>query len=238
MTKMLKISAKGEVFRDPNSKTPTGLDSPQRVHLHASVDDRCSFGLLRQAPSLRDTDALNGDELVLVLDGELGIIGEGDSEAILRAGDCAVIPAGRRCRIDQSRLISGIFMHSRSDGSHSPVCAKEIVRLDLSHNLTPTTFSKVDLLLGPIPRTSNHTWYSEEATGFSAGVWSADAYSRKIASFTYTELMHFVAGSAVLTDEDGTAFSVAAGDTLLVPVGTKCLWHSEEKITKIWCVQE
>ncbi|RWA97309.1 cupin domain-containing protein [Mesorhizobium sp.] len=238
MTKIVKISANGEVFRDPKSPAPVGLDGPHRLYLNAGAGDLCSFGLLQQSSSLRENRSFDGAELLLVREGELRIIVAGGPTIKLGPGNCAVIPAGLHCQIDHSSLVCGIFMHSPANASGPADGAVDLVQFDWRQNLTSTKFSKVELLLGPIPRTSNHTWYSNDAAGFSAGVWAADAYSRKITTFLYTEFMHLLEGSVLLTDEDGTKFHITKGETVLVPSGTKCLWHSDEEITKVWCVQE
>jgi uncharacterized cupin superfamily protein len=50
--------------------------------------------------------------------------------------------------------------------------------------------------------------------------------------------MHILEGEVTLTEEGGPAQTFKAGDTLFVPMGTRCDWKTTGYVRKIYCIMQ
>jgi uncharacterized cupin superfamily protein len=69
-----------------------------------------------------------------------------------------------------------------------------------------------------------------------AGIWECTPGGWPIVDRPDTETMHLVAGRIVITDADGTAHRLGAGDTFVLPKGWSGRWDVLETVRKIYVI--
>lgn len=83
------------------------------------------------------------------------------------------------------------------------------------------------------------TWleFADESTGFYVGRWRCTPGKWRIA-YTEQEYCLLLSGVSVLTDEDGHATTVRAGDAFVIPAGFRGTWEVLETTTKRFVISE
>lgn len=87
----------------------------------------------------------------------------------------------------------------------------------------------------PITRLQNY--YSDPTGQFFAGIWES-AIGKWSVNYTEEEFCTFLAGQAILTDEDGTAETFVTGDAFIIPRGFKGTWETIEPVKKWYVIFE
>lgn len=87
------------------------------------------------------------------------------------------------------------------------------------------------------PKTVTRNFFMDTTEQFFAGIWESTRGKWPI-SYSENEFVHMLAGEAVLTAEDGTAESVRAGDSFVVPAGFKGTWESLTDVKKLYAIFE
>ncbi|HJA79855.1 MAG TPA: DUF861 domain-containing protein [Candidatus Desulfovibrio intestinavium] len=68
----------------------------------------------------------------------------------------------------------------------------------------------------------------------NAGIWECAAGSFEIPAHPSHEMCTILEGEAVIEHDDGSRLPVKAGDSILIPKGTRNIWHVSERIRKIF----
>lgn len=84
------------------------------------------------------------------------------------------------------------------------------------------------------PMMSGRVFY--EADGISIGVWECTPGGWAIENRPDTETVRILAGRARLTDADGTACELGAGDGLVLPKGWSGRWDILETVRKHYVI--
>ena len=87
----------------------------------------------------------------------------------------------------------------------------------------------------PKQRVWNH--YTDASGKFFAGLWQSEVGKWKI-SYTEEEYCQILEGSSIITDSEGRALTVSAGDELVVPRGFIGTWEVVEPTRKIYVIYE
>jgi hypothetical protein len=84
-----------------------------------------------------------------------------------------------------------------------------------------------------------HVWnhYSDASEKFFAGYWQSEIGKWRIA-YTEEEYCQILEGVSIITDSDGIAVTVSAGDALVVPRGFTGTWEVVEPTRKIYVIYE
>ena len=81
------------------------------------------------------------------------------------------------------------------------------------------------------------TWNVEEAEGgLYAGIWEATPGAWRI-SYDEWEFCHILAGVSVITEDDGEARTVKAGDSFVLRPGFKGIWEVLETTRKEYVIR-
>jgi uncharacterized cupin superfamily protein len=76
---------------------------------------------------------------------------------------------------------------------------------------------------------------AERPGGLAAGLWSCTP-GRFRWDYASDEVAHIIAGSAIITDQDGTVVAVGPGDIVHFARGTSAVWEVHETIRKVWAL--
>lgn len=87
------------------------------------------------------------------------------------------------------------------------------------------------------PRQTAWNHYTDASGAFSAGVWEAGPGAWRV-RYTEDEYCEILAGTSVLTGDDGTEVTVRAGDRFVVPAGFAGTWRVVETTRKVYVIHE
>jgi uncharacterized cupin superfamily protein len=98
-------------------------------------------------------------------------------------------------------------------------------------------FLAPEKLIAGNPKQSVWNHYSDAAQRFHAGIWHSQIGKWRI-SYTEEEFCQILEGTSIITDQDGNAVTVSAGDNLVVPRGFVGTWEVVEPTRKIYVIYE
>jgi uncharacterized cupin superfamily protein len=94
-----------------------------------------------------------------------------------------------------------------------------------------------DRLIAGNPRQAVSNYFSDGTQQFFAGRWSSTRGTWRV-RYSENELCVMTAGRVLITAEDGSANTFAAGDAFVVPAGFSGTWEVLEDCTKIYAIFE
>jgi uncharacterized cupin superfamily protein len=181
-----------------------------------------------------EIEAFPHTEAMIVLAGALTLSPDGASALAVPAGNGAVVSRGTRLRVEAAPGTCWAFFA----GTVGTAAMPGVTLLRADATLSPSAAPPAELLIGPAPQCRSFDAFSQEAPDLHAGTWDSTPYARIARRHKTSELMHILEGSVDLTDETGTVFTVAQGDTVLVPQGAPVAWHNPVHVTKFYVMQE
>ena len=102
--------------------------------------------------------------------------------------------------------------------------------------LSQAAIDPARLLAGsPMARTAHQ--FTNRAGNFHVGIWESDA-GKWTVNYTEDEFCYIIEGTAVLTDADGRAETLRAGDAFVVPAGFSGTWETVGQVKKIYAIYE
>jgi uncharacterized cupin superfamily protein len=113
----------------------------------------------------------------------------------------------------------------------------KLVKFDPSAVSEQAYFLPAEKLLSGNPQQRVWNHYTDLSQKFSAGVWHSEIGKWKI-SYTEEEYCQILDGTSVITDGDGHAVTVSAGDSLVVPRGFVGTWEVVQPTRKIYVIYE
>lgn len=93
-----------------------------------------------------------------------------------------------------------------------------------------------DVLESPSPVQRGHSYYKDENTGLEVGVWDCTPMTSKMEPYSVNEFMYVLEGSVTIEHEDGSADTIRAGESFIIPKGTPCRWKQTEYIRKFFVI--
>ena len=117
--------------------------------------------------------------------------------------------------------MNGIRVHSLAD---SPTGAEEY-------------YLPADKLIAGNPRQTVWRHYTDPSMRFFVGLWRSEVGKWHIA-YGEEEFCHMLEGTSVITDGDGRAVTVTAGESFVVPSGFVGTWEVVERTTKRFVIFE
>jgi uncharacterized protein len=112
-----------------------------------------------------------------------------------------------------------------------------IRRFDTGHVAAQEYFLPGEKLLAGNPKQSVWNHYGDTSEKFFAGLWHSEIGKWKI-SYTEEEFCQILEGISIITDTDGNAVTVSAGDNLVVPRGFVGTWEVVQPTKKIYVIYE
>ncbi len=178
-------------------------------------------------------------EFMILLEGEVTIV-EAGGEITFRAGDAFVLPKGLRCQWRQPALVRKIWMtfedpdlDTTDEGAASGLHA---ILVDPTESLEPSPPPPASILVSEPPVQHARDAFVDPTGQFKVGLWDTTAYRRAMVPFDRWELMHVLDGEATLADASGHAEALAAGDTIIAPLGTATTWQGTGYLRKLYCL--
>jgi uncharacterized cupin superfamily protein len=98
-------------------------------------------------------------------------------------------------------------------------------------------FLPAEKLISGNPRQQIWNHYSDASEKFFAGLWQSEVGKWRI-SYTEEEYCQILEGTSIITDDQGRAVSVSAGDSLVVPRGFVGTWEVVKPTKKIYVIYE
>ena len=173
-------------------------------------------------------------ETIIVLAGAMTLTVDGAPALTVSPASGAVVARGTRLRIEATAGTRWAFYAAVSGLGAVP----GVTPLRADAALSPSAPPPAEALTGPAPQCRSFNAFTDEASNLRAGTWDSTPYARVSRPHKLSELMHILQGSVDLTGEDGTVFTVAQGDTVMVPQGAPCAWDSRVHVAKFYVVQE
>ena len=115
--------------------------------------------------------------------------------------------------------------------------APAVLKFDASDVAPEVSFVATEKLLAGNPRQTLWLHYTDPTRQFFAGVWRSEPGKWRIA-YTEEEYCHMIDGVSVITDNQGRATTVSAGDSFVIPRGFIGTWVVVETTTKRFVIYE
>jgi uncharacterized cupin superfamily protein len=87
------------------------------------------------------------------------------------------------------------------------------------------------------PKQSVWNHYTDPTGKYFSGFWESDVGKWSI-SYTEEETCYLLAGVSIVTDADGNATTLRAGDSFVIPKGFKGSWEVVEHSRKLYAIYE
>lgn len=231
----LRASVVTDVAMPPQQISALEGDPLAAERTYYLFDETLGYGAGTSRLGRRDEEViLAHTEFTVISDGELTLLQSDGTSVDLKAGDCAIIPAGLRARWKQQGDVSRTFMVFPGLRGGSP---SAIIKIDPQSDLSPSNGPARDLLLtSPPPTARSRVWFEDTSRNLRIGVWECTPYSRRYTRPAYCELMHVLSGSVTFTQKSGRSWTVRAGETIIVPSGAENAWASDVTIRKVFCI--
>jgi len=113
----------------------------------------------------------------------------------------------------------------------------QVLRLDSATVASETYFLPAEKLLAGNPQQTLWMHYTDPTLQFFTGVWSSGPGKWKIA-YTEEEYCHMLQGTSIITDAQGVATTVTAGQSFVMPRGFVGTWEVVEATTKRFVIYE
>jgi uncharacterized cupin superfamily protein len=187
---------------------------------------------LSLAPGAGVVAALDGDEFVILLQGDL-TLNDGTGSITLSPDASAVIPRKRDFQYFSTTGAVALVMRCGETGDAG---ADQLIAIDHGVALEPSGAPLAELLISPTPSCRNHTSYKSASGTFMCGVWDSTPYHRRAMPYRHYELMHLLAGSVRFVDGAGREGTFHQGAVFLVEQGAECSWESREHVAKVYAI--
>lgn len=111
--------------------------------------------------------------------------------------------------------------------------------LRVSPDLTSVESTPVaaDRVLAGAPMQRLNNVFSNSKENFFSGVWASTSGKWNI-SYTEDEFCFLIAGKAILTDSEGHAEEINAGDAFVIPAGYQGSWETIGEAKKFYAMYE
>ncbi|XRB21949.1 cupin domain-containing protein [Pseudoscourfieldia marina] len=164
-------------------------------------------------------------EWFVVLSGAGAVTDPDGTRHDFRAGDVVVLPKGWYGRWDITEQIHKVWINDAHDdipgASTTPVVASLA-------SFAPHMLERA----GTSPERLARTFFDNGRT--RAGFWSCAPGSFPGGKGKTAECVHIIGGTVFLTNEDGSARRICAGDTVVLPDGWTGRWDVVERTEAVW----
>lgn len=178
-----------------------------------------------------DVPAQSHDEFLIVLEGEVVLVADGQSTTL--ATDASlVVPAGVALQWRCAKAATIIFMRCSATAG----TAQGLVPIDESAALQPSGAPLAELLTTPTPQCRSFTDYRSLDGEFMCGTWDSTPYTRTAMRYRHYELMHLLEGEVGFVDGPGNEGVFGKGDVFLVCRDAECSWDSQVHVKKVFAI--
>jgi uncharacterized cupin superfamily protein len=110
-------------------------------------------------------------------------------------------------------------------------------RLDTSHPPAEEYCLAAEKLISGNPKQTVWQQYSDPTGKFFAGAWESEIGKWRIA-YTEEEYCQILQGTSIISDADGNATTVRAGDRFVIPRGFVGTWEVLQPTKKLYVIYE
>jgi uncharacterized cupin superfamily protein len=114
---------------------------------------------------------------------------------------------------------------------------QRLVKFDSTGATAEEYFLPPEKLIAGNPKQCVWKHYADRSGKFFAGLWSSEVGKWRI-EYTEEEYCQILHGSSIITDREGNAVTVSAGDSLVVPRGFVGTWEVVAATHKIYVIYE
>ena len=112
-----------------------------------------------------------------------------------------------------------------------------ILKFDEAHAHPEEYFLAAEKLIEGNPKQTLWQYYTDPTKKFLSGMWKSEPGKWNI-SYTEEEFCQILEGVSVVADAQGTAVTVAQGDSFVIPRGFTGTWEVIETTRKIYVIYE
>jgi uncharacterized cupin superfamily protein len=113
----------------------------------------------------------------------------------------------------------------------------QIRRFDSRDAEAESYFLPPEKLIAGNPRQTVWKHYADASGQFFTGIWHSEVGKWHI-RYTEEEYCQLLAGASIITDADGNAVTVTAGDSFVIPSGFTGSWEVVQPTTKVYVIHE
>ena len=92
-------------------------------------------------------------------------------------------------------------------------------------------------VLAGMPQQLTEHFFTNAKKNFFCGIWSSDS-GKWTLTYSEDEFCYIIEGEAIVTDADGTAEKVSAGDAFCIPAGFEGTWETIGSVKKFYAIYE
>lgn len=220
------------------------LDGPMAtagLRMWQSTDGSVRTGLWECAEGRFRTTYDAEGEFIWLVAGELTCSEQGGPTTRLAPGDAMLFPPGwsGEWRIDRTvpKVLAGWTGGAGGVGRGSGP-AVTVPRLSPAEAATmvleeQAPFPPERTALGPLGRRGRTLWRSADGA-IETGVWEVDAGRFQADFSAYGELIRIVTGEVACSGDDGSRFTLRAGDWMTIPRGWTGAWDVRAPLRKVY----
>jgi uncharacterized protein len=130
-----------------------------------------------------------------------------------------------------------IYGHKSPHLGKASMQSPHIIKLKQLTNEAEEYFLPAEKLISGNPKQSLWMHYTDPSKQFFVGIWRSEPGKWKI-SYTEEEYCHMQEGVSIITDNEGKATTIKAGDEFVVPKGFVGTWEVVETSTKRFVIYE
>ncbi len=219
------------------SGTPT-----QRGHIyHHDEATGLMTGVWDCTPMTGKLEPYPVNEFMFLLEGSVTIADADGGEVTINADEPFVIPKGLPCVWKQEGYVRKFFMIFPDAGGEAPAdpAAHTVIRpraAGPAGGLSRMDIPDPSIFLGGVPTQNVHRYFADMTGQMTVGLWDSTPFERAVAPFPRCELMCILEGSVTLTDGEGTAHRLGAGEATYIPMGALSGWKSTEYVRKFFAI--
>lgn len=180
------------------------------------------------------------NEFMILLEGEVTILDEEGAATTIKAGESFILPKGMPCAWKQTGYVRKFFVIFDDSSGLAPEnpAALKVLRPDPRTTLERSPSPAPEVLLSEVPVQHAREYFEDVSGQWTVGIWDSTPYHRKTINFPRHELMHILEGEVTITEEGFAPQTFKAGDSFLVPMGTRSDWKTTRYVRKIYCIMQ
>ncbi|MDA0220570.1 MAG: cupin domain-containing protein [Proteobacteria bacterium] len=91
-------------------------------------------------------------------------------------------------------------------------------------------------LVAGTPVQRGHNYFTDETGTLTAGVWDCTPMTTKCEPYSVNEFMYVLEGSVTIVHENGTEWTIRAGESFVIPKGAPVTWKQTEYMRKFYVI--
>ncbi len=226
----------------PLELDPLDFQSPlpdQHYHLYFSDPDiGLNVGIWDTTTMQEAFGPYPGDEFILVLTGDFGMLDADDNATRAKAGDLVAFRNGAPVSWKQDGYLRKFYLTLKDPNADTPnldSAERGIIVIDPDTQLTDDDILPESESTGSGALEREKVFFRNDAGTMTVGLWDCQAFDgREMTPFPCHEFVVMAAGEVTIREPGGLEQTFGPGDAFFVPKGTLCSWHVPRFIRKFF----